>query len=127
VRTVSIAGLPAAVASAAARGFTYRIAVIRFNDQAFRFLFATRGDVAALDRTFASTVASFRSLSEAEKASLAPLRIRVVAVGAGDTAETLSRRMVPMDRGVILFRALNGLAANEEPRTGLRVKIIVDR
>ena len=127
VRTVSIAGLPAAVASAAARGFTYRIAVIRFNDQAFRFLFATRGDAAALDRTFSSTVASFRSLSEAEKSSLAPLRIRVVTIGAGDTAETLTRRMVPMDRGVILFRALNGLAANEEPRPGMRVKIIVDR
>jgi len=127
VRTVSIAGLPAAVASAAARGFTYRIAVIRFNDQAFRFLFATRGDAATLDQTFSSTVASFRSLSEAEKASLAPLRIRVITVGAGDTAETLTRRMVPMDRGVILFRALNGLAANEEPRPGTRVKIIVDR
>jgi predicted Zn-dependent protease len=127
VRTVSIAGLPAAVASAAARGFTYRIAVIRFNDQAFRFLFATRGDVAALDQTFSSTVASFRSLSEPEKASLAPLRIRVVTVGAADTAETLSRHMVPMDRGVVLFRALNGLASNEEPRPGSRVKIIVDR
>jgi predicted Zn-dependent protease len=127
VRTVSIAGLPAAVASAAARGFTYRIAVIRFNEQAFRFLFATRGDVPTLDSTFTTTVASFRSLSEAEKTSLAPLRIRVVTVGAGDTAETLTRRMVSMDRGVILFRALNGLAANEEPRPGMRVKIIVDR
>lgn len=127
VRTVSIAGLPAAVASASARGFTYRIAVVRFNDQAFRFLFATRGDSAALDSTFASTVASFRSLSEAEKASLAPLRIRVITVAAGDTAETLTRRMVSMDRGVILFRALNGLAANEQPRPGTRVKIIVDR
>ncbi|WP_370676574.1 M48 family metalloprotease [Pleomorphomonas sp. PLEO] len=127
VRTVSIAGLPAAVASASARGFTYRIAVIRFADQAFRFLFATRGDAAALDQTFSSTVASFRSLSEAEKASLAPLRIRVVTVGASDTTDTLTRRMVPMDRGVVLFRALNGLAANEEPRAGTRVKIIVDR
>lgn len=127
VRTVSIAGLPAAVASASARGFTYRIAVVRFNDQAFRFLFATRGDAAALDRTFASTVASFRSLSEGEKASLAPLRIRVVSVGVGETAAMLTRRMVPMDRGIILFRALNGLAGNEEPRPGTRVKIIVDR
>jgi predicted Zn-dependent protease len=127
VRTVSIAGLPAATASASARGFTYRIAVIRFNDQAFRFLFATRSDTAALERAFTTTVASFRALSEAEKSSLAPLRIRVVTVGPGETVASLVRRMVPMDRSVVLFRALNGLAANEEPQPGSRVKLIVDR
>lgn len=127
VRTVSISGLPAAVASAAARGFTYRIAVVRFNDQAFRFLFATRGETGPLDAAFTATVSSFRALSEAEKASLAPLRIRIASVGAGDTVASLVRRMAPMDRATVLFRALNGLAANEEPRAGSRVKIIVDR
>lgn len=126
VQTASVAGLPMATASAAARGFTYRIAVLRFDDQAFRFLFATRGDAASLDQAFVGTIASFRALSAGEKASLTPLRIRIVTVGAGDSAESLAAAMAPLDRAVVLLRAINGLAAGAEPRLGSKVKTIVD-
>jgi predicted Zn-dependent protease len=126
IRTVSINGLPAATAAAGARGFNYRIAVLRFGDQAFRFLFATRGEETALDTAFRDTVASFRALTEREKTELTPLRVKLVTVGAGDNAASLVRQMAPVDRALILFRALNGLGANEEPRVGTRVKLVVD-
>ncbi|WP_237153265.1 M48 family metalloprotease [Oryzibacter oryziterrae] len=127
VRTVSINGLPAAVASANARGFAYRIAVIRFGDKTFRFLFAIRGDAGKLDEIFTSTISTFRALSDQEKSELAPLKVRVVTVAPGDTAEGLARRMVAMDRALVLFRALNGLAANQQPQVGTKVKLVVDR
>jgi predicted Zn-dependent protease len=126
IRTASINGLPAATAAATARGFNYRIAVLRFGDQAFRFLFATRGDQRLLDTAFQQTVASFRALTDREKTELTPLRIKLATVGPGDTAESLARNMAQLDRALVLFRALNGLGADEEPRVGSRIKLIVD-
>lgn len=126
VRTLSLGGLPAAVASARARGYVYRIAVVRFGDQTFRFLFASKSAGPELDRAFQATIGSFRPLSPAEQADLRPLRIRVVDVGPGDTTETFARRMPMVDRPADLFRALNGIAPGEDPKPGRKVKIVID-
>lgn len=124
VRTLSINGLPAAVASAAARGYHYRIAVIRFGDQTYRFLFASKVPGAAFDKAFLDTVASFRALPPGEQAGLKPLHIRVVTVAPGDTAESIARGMAMMDRPVDLFRVLNGLGPADQPTPGTKVKIV---
>jgi predicted Zn-dependent protease len=126
IRTVSINGLPAATASASARGYAYRIAVVRFGDNAYRFLFATRVPTRALDEAFTSTIATFRPLGAEERSNLKPLRIRVVTVNPGDTAETLARRMAPLDRPVSLFRVLNGLGPADQPAVGSKVKIVAE-
>jgi predicted Zn-dependent protease len=126
VRVTSINGLPAATASATARGFTYRIAVIRFGDQTFRFLFAARSASGNLDRTFADTVSSFRALTPDEQVALEPLRIRVVTVGPGDTVESFASRMDGVDNPVALFRVLNGLEDGAQPAVGSSVKIVAD-
>lgn len=125
VRATSINGMPAAVATAAARGFTYRIAAVRFGDQTFRFLFASRADSPDLDRAFAETTASFRPLTAGEQAGLQPLRIDVVQVGPGDTVESLATRMRGVDAPIALFRVLNGLEDGEQPAVGSRVKLVV--
>ncbi len=124
VRTLSIGGLPAAAASAEARGYHYRIAVIRFGDQTYRFLFATKTPSAAFDQAFQQTIGSFRGLSPTERTGLSPLRIRTVTVAPGETAESLARRMAMMDRPVDLFRIINGLGPGDQPATGTKVKII---
>lgn len=126
VRTISLGGLPAATASAEARGYHYRIAVIRFGEQAYRFLFATKAPSAAFDKAFSETIASFRPLSPGEKVGLKPLRIRTITVSPGETAESLARRMVMMDRPVELFRIINGLGPADQPAAGARVKIIAE-
>lgn len=124
VRTVSLNGLPAAVAAADARGYAYRIAVVRFGDQAFRFLFATKAPGPAFDRAFEQTISTFRALTPAEQQSLKPLRIRIVTVAPGETAEVLARRMTMMDRPVELFRAINGLGPADQPAVGSKVKVV---
>jgi predicted Zn-dependent protease len=124
VRTISINGLPAATAAASARGYAYLVAVVRFGDQTYRFLFATRNPSADFERAFVATVSSFRALSAEDKARLKPLRIRVVTVAPGDTAETLARRMAPLERPVVLFRVINGFGPADQPRVGSKVKII---
>ncbi len=127
VRTVSIDGMPAAVASASARGYAYRIAAVRFGSQTYRFLFASRSPGPAFEQAFQETLASFRGLSPAERTNLRPLRIRVVTVAPGDTAETLGQRMTVPDRPVSLFRVLNGLGPADQPAVGAKVKIVSDR
>jgi predicted Zn-dependent protease len=124
VRTLSLNGLPAAVASAQARGYHYRIAVVRFGDQTFRFLFATKSPGERFDAAFRETIGTFRALAPEEQAALKPLRLRVVTVAPGDTAESFGQRMAMMDRPVELFRVLNGLGPADQPATGAKVKIV---
>ncbi|WP_206682724.1 M48 family metalloprotease [Chthonobacter albigriseus] len=126
VRTISLNGLPAAVASASARGYAYRIAVVRLGEQTFRFLFATKAPTPAFDQAFVDTVGSFRSLSADEKTGLKPMRIRVVTVRPGETAEVLASRMPPLERPVDLFRVFNGLGPGQQPVVGSKVKIVTD-
>ncbi|WP_095407366.1 M48 family metalloprotease [Mongoliimonas terrestris] len=126
IQTLSINGMPAAIASAAARGYSYRVAVVRFGDQTFRFLFATRAETPAFDRAFRQTIATFRPLGPGEQSRLQPLRIRVTTVQPGDTAESLASRMAPVDRPVDLFRVFNGLGPREQPVVGRKVKLITD-
>jgi predicted Zn-dependent protease len=56
------------------------------------------------------------------------LRVRIAAVGPGDTQETLARRMAT-DDGFELerFQLINGLKPGDALRPGSRVKIIADR
>jgi predicted Zn-dependent protease len=75
---------------------------------------------------FRKTTYSFKQLSPQEAAAARPPHIRVVTVAAGETAESLARRMVLKDHAVERFRVLNGLDAGQQPRAGDRVKIIVD-
>ncbi|MBH0237340.1 M48 family metalloprotease [Methylobrevis albus] len=124
IRTLSLNGLPAAVASAVTRGYSYRIGVVRFGDATFRFLFATRSPGPAFEAEFESTLRSFRPLTADEQLGLKPLRLQIVTARRGDTAAMFARRMGFMDRPEQLFRVLNGLAPGEEPVAGQRVKLV---
>jgi predicted Zn-dependent protease len=75
---------------------------------------------------FQSLVGSFRRLSPAEVTAAGNGReIDVVTVRAGDTAASLSRRMVPPYNRVQSFLALNGIP-DRPLQPGERLKIIVE-
>ncbi|PLX38603.1 MAG: metalloprotease [Hyphomicrobiales bacterium] len=128
VRSTSIGGRPAATASAVADGWSFRIAVLRVDKMSYRFIFASKTPTPALDSAFRQTVQSFRLLSDEERLRLKPLRIRVVKTPAGASAAAMAARMRGIDasRRLALFRVLNGLAADEDPETGMQVKLVTD-
>jgi len=74
---------------------------------------------------FQPLVESMRRMSATEASSARPLRVKVVTVKSGDTAETLARTMAFPDAQLDRFLALNGLERGEKLATGERVKVIV--
>jgi predicted Zn-dependent protease len=134
VETIQINGLPAATAPARLRGQNgttdARLVAIQHPDGAFyRLVLAAPSQAAArFDEDFRRTTYSFRVLTDAEAQAAQPLRIRAVPVRAGDSQESLARRMATAD-GFELerFQLLNALKPGEALTPGGRVKIIADR
>jgi predicted Zn-dependent protease len=128
---LEVNGMPAATATT--RGRTkqgqvdVRFVAVRFTaDQVLRFTFVTPpGQTAALGEDLRRTTYSLRRLSAAEKAGVKPLRVKVVTVKPGDSAEALGARMALETHKVEQFRLLNGLNAGEQPKAGTRVKLVV--
>ena len=125
VEELTVAGFPSATARAAGDQWSFRLFVIRFNGETYRFIFATKQTTPAADRAFRDAVNSFRPMTPAEATSVKPLRIRIVAVGEGDTVERLASRM-GTDRKEERFRTLNGLGPSDRVRAGDRVKIVTE-
>ncbi|MFP5077471.1 M48 family metalloprotease [Rhizobium sp. YIM 134829] len=126
IHAIDINGLEAATARASAERWDFDVTVIRIDSQIYRFLTAVPKDMPVLEPTADILRASFRRMTPQEVASLKPLRIRVVTVGANDTAATLSARMMGTDRKLDLFRLINDLQIATPLRTGDRVKIIAE-
>ena len=92
-------------------------------DEAFHFVTITPAGTGL--GPFASLIASFRRLSDAEVASIRPRVIDVVTVKPGDTIASLAGRMAYSDYKTERFLALNALEASHALKPGERVKLIV--
>ena len=126
VEAIAINGFPAATATAVGDSWTFRLYVVRFGGDVYRFIFAGKQRTEAVDRTFREAVGTFRRMSAAEREAGKPLRIRLASVRAGDTIEKLARRMAVSDRHIERFRVLNGLGPADKLATGDRIKIVVE-
>ncbi|MCP1470629.1 putative Zn-dependent protease [Sphingobium sp. OAS761] len=73
---------------------------------------------------FASMVQSLQRLSAADAGAIKPRRVSVVTVKAGDTVQSLSKRMAYQDYALDRFLTINALTANSVLRPGQRVKIV---
>src|SRR5690606_21720679 len=98
IRTLTINGNEAATARAAADGWKFDITVIRASGQIYRLLTAAPTASDQLDAVAQAVGGSFRLLSASEKASLKPLRVRVVTVKPGQTVGSIAATMVGVDR-----------------------------
>lgn len=127
VQTFAVNGMPAASAEANAKGWVFQIAVVQAPSGAtYRFIFANEAKTPGFDAAASATVKSFRRLDQRELAALKPLRIKVIATVAGDTEESLARKMRGVDRPRELFRALNNVDAGTQFAAGTRVKIVAE-
>jgi predicted Zn-dependent protease len=123
---LTVNGFPAASASAKGDQWAFRLYVVRFGSEIYRFIYATKNRTAETDRAFLESINSFRRLSLAEISAAKPLRIRLVTVQPGDTVEKLATQMALIDRQAERFRVLNGLEPGEQPKAGERVKVVVE-
>ena len=130
VEELSVNGVPAATATATAAAtgdqYAFRLYVVRFGSEVYRFIFAAKNRTAETDRAFRESIQTFRRLSPQEIRSTKPLHLRIVKVQPGDTVESLSARMALFDHQVERFQVLNGLDPNEQLKVGDPVKIIVE-
>jgi predicted Zn-dependent protease len=127
VERTSVNGIPAAYAQIRANSGRSQVDVTVFayapsQNQAYHFVILTpagRGIGAA-----APMLQSFRTLSTQQAAAIRPRYLRVVTVGARDTAASLAQRMAFPSHQLERFLVLNGLDANARLTAGQRVKIV---
>jgi predicted Zn-dependent protease len=127
IRRFAINGNEAVSARARAEGWQFDVTVIRAAGQVYRLLTAAPAASTSLAGVASTVSGSFRTLSDAEKQALRPLRIRVVTVRPGDTVATLAAQMVGVDRKVDMFRLINAMSSSATISAGSKVKIITDR
>lgn len=105
-----------------------RVAAIRVDSRSmYDFLALGPSQAAAgVNDALQRTVNSFHRLSPQEATSLKPLRIKVVQVQAGDTAQSLAARTAFPDYKLERFMVLNGLKQGEALRPGQLIKLVVE-
>ena len=123
---LTVNGFPAASATATGDQWYFKVYVLRFGSDVYRFIFAAKQKTLESERNARETVASFRRLTLEEIQAARPLRIKVITVQPGDTVDSLSHRMMGVDRPAERFRVLNGLEPHAQVRPRDRVKIVVD-
>ena len=126
IENLGVNGFTASTAIAKGDQWSFRIYAVRFSNDVYRFIFASKRLTPDIDKTFHDAVVSFRRMSLAETSSAKPLRIRIVTVGEDDTVEKIAARMSIHDRAVERFRVLNGLAATDKVKPGDQVKVVTE-
>lgn len=128
IRTTNMNGLPTATAAAISDGWSFRIALVRTPTRTYRFIFATASPSPDFERAFSDTLASFHQLTAEERATLKPLRIRVIRTGPTDTIDTLAMRMKGSTGAYArdLFTVLNQIDPAVQIPPGTLVKIVGD-
>lgn len=128
VERTTVNGLPAAWRTVRANTQSGQVDLTVFaydfgGGKAYHFLLITGAGSGV--GPFADMVRSVRRLSAEEAAQIKPRRIDLVTVKAGDTVQSLARRMAYTDQPLERFLVLNGLTANSSLRAGQRVKIVI--
>jgi predicted Zn-dependent protease len=126
IEAFDINGLTAATALAKGEEWTFRLYAIRFGGDVYRFIFAAKQLNAEADRAFRYSISTFRRMTQTEIDQAKPLRLRVVTVTPGDTAERMAARMPLVDRPLERFLILNGMSQGDPLTPGEKVKIVTE-
>ena len=124
---LTINGFPAAtITKSGSNGSVFgRVVAIDAGDAIYRFLFiAPSNQSQRYDADFREIANSFHRLSDAERASAQPYRLRLYTVGPGETVDNLASRTPFETARVERFRVLNGLAPGQQIQPGQVVKLV---
>jgi predicted Zn-dependent protease len=132
VEGLDINGMPAATAATRINtddgAMDVRLVAIRERpERIYRMIFLTPPSLTGqLSTELQRTTYSFKRLTAAEARAIKPLRVDVITVRKGDSAEALAGRM-PFDSFRLeRFLTLNGLRRGQAPTPGEKVKVIVE-
>ena len=128
VRRTTVNGLPAAWRTIRANTQSSQVDATVFaydfgGGKAYHFLLLTGAGQGV--GPFSPMLQSVQRLSAQDAAAIKPRRVSVITVKAGDTVQSLSRRMAYPDYQLDRFLTINALNAQSVLRRGQRVKIIV--
>ena len=90
----------------------------------FYFLYPKNIDKNTMD-SFNDTIYSFQKISDDEKNTYKPLRIKIVNVGEGIKVSDIASRMDISEKKEEYFRLLNGMRVEDNLKPGQKVKIVI--
>ena len=125
VKRQSFNGIEMASGVAVTAQWNFRVSVMRLDGRVYRFIFAAKTDSPRFAQGAAETLKSFRATTARDSAQIRRLVVRTVTAGAGDTADSLARRMAGLTRGTDLFYILNNLYPGDPVEAGTKYKIVV--
>lgn len=126
VQTIVVNGFPVATATAKGTDWAFRLAAIRFGDEVYRLIFASKTLSDEDDGRFRAAMGTFRRVTPEEARDVKPMRVAIVTAAAGDTPDLLAARMKAQDRPLDVFTVLNGLEAGAALKPGERYKLVLD-
>ncbi|UYN98467.1 MAG: M48 family metalloprotease [Devosia sp.] len=102
----------------------FRVAVMRFEGEVYRFIFAAKSDSQRFAQGADATIRSFRRTEAADLSQIRKLSIRLVTARSGDTADRLARQMAAIPGATELFYILNNLYPGDPVAAGQRYKVV---
>lgn len=126
ISRTTVNGIPAAYGAARVQTGSGTVDVVVFayefaRDHAYHFVAISQAGQAAV---FNPMFGSMRRISASDAAAIRPRRLQVVTVRAGETVQSMARRMAFSDAPLDRFLVLNGLTARSTLRAGDKVKIV---
>ncbi|MEO6014995.1 MAG: M48 family metalloprotease [Devosia sp.] len=117
-------GFDTASGLAATPQWNFRVQVVRFGSQVYRFIFAARIDSELFARAADDTLRSFRAASSQDLRQVRKLTIKTVVAGAVDSADSLARKMTGVNDAANLFYILNNLYPGDPVTPGASYKVV---
>ncbi len=125
VRPLEIDGYRGATGLVMSDYIAVRLGAVRDGGHLYRLLYvAPRRAFNDLDAGFLASLKSFHPLAGAEAQPKPAQRLRIVTVAAGDTVQTLAKRMAVKEKPLEWFRVLNGLGTDDAVKPGDKVKLV---
>ena len=124
VTAQTLNGFETASGVAATDQWNFRVEIVRYQGQVYRFIFAARVDSELFARGADQTINSFRATTAADLKQVHTLTVKTVAAGEVDTSDSLARKMAPIADATNLFYVLNNLYPGDPVVPGQLYKVI---
>ena len=127
VKPMNLGAIDAVRASAKTKDWAFEIAVLRFDGQVYRFIFAAKQSSKRLRDDFANTLKSFRKIRSNDLKQVQYYAIKVVEAKSGTSPAQMVARMQGVSDASALFNVLNGLLPGDQLVPGQSYKIVVKK